>query len=221
MRINPILYGFLVLTIFLGTILAFQAAGIWSVSGKITSGGDAVQPSGDDTNTIKGWMTLGQVTTTYDVSLADLIAQFALPADTPPETAIKDLESDSFSVTSLRDWLTTRADTSQPALPDDPTPAPAVPLEPVEVTQTSLPETAVPEAPTPAATEHSAPDKTITGKTTFQELLDWGVSNEAIQRVIGGELPPLSTSVKDYVTSQGLEFSSMKTNLQAEVDLIK
>ena len=221
MRINPILYGFLVLTIFLGTILAFQAAGIWSVSGKLTSGGEAVQPSDADVNTIKGWMTLDQVTTTYDVSLADLLAQFGLPADTPPETAIKDLESDLFSVTSLRDWLTNRSETSAPILPDDPTLAPVVPLEQVESTPTPLPETTAPQAPTPAVTEHIAPDKTITGKTTFQELLDWGVSSETIQSVIGGQLPPLSTTVKDYVTSQGLEFSSTKTNLQAEIDLIK
>ncbi len=102
MRINPIVYGFVVLVVFLVTILGFQAAGIWSVSGKVTSDGGAVQPSATDVNTIKGWMTLEQITTTYKVPLDDLLAQFDLPADTPATTAIKDLESDLFSVTNLR-----------------------------------------------------------------------------------------------------------------------
>ncbi len=61
---------------------------------------------------------------------------------------------------------------------------------------------------TPAATEHITAAKTMTGKTTFQELLDWGVPEEAIQQIIGGELPALSTVIKDYVTGKGLEFSS-------------
>ena len=40
MRIKPYIFGILVLAIFLGTILTFQAAGIWSVSGKTTGNGD-------------------------------------------------------------------------------------------------------------------------------------------------------------------------------------
>jgi hypothetical protein len=40
-------------------------------------------------------------------------------------------------------------------------------------------------------------------------------------QIIGGELPPLSTVIKDYVTGQGLEFSSVKALLQAEVDKTK
>ena len=105
MRINPIIYGVLVLTIFFGIILGFQAAGICSISGKVTANGEAVQPSVADVNTIKGWMTLEQIATTFNVPLADLLKQFSLPADTPPTTAIKDLESDTFDTTSLRDWL--------------------------------------------------------------------------------------------------------------------
>lgn len=105
MRINPILYGVLVLTVFFGIILGFQAAGKWSISGKVTADGEAVQPFVADVNSIKGWMTLEQIATTFNVPLADLLKQFSLPADTPPTTAIKDLESDTFDTTSLRDWL--------------------------------------------------------------------------------------------------------------------
>lgn len=217
MRINPIVFGILVLSIFMGTILGFQAAGVWSVSGKVTSDGEAIQPSAADVNSIKGWMTLEQITTTYHIPLAELLAQFDLPADTPASTAIKDLESEVFSVTNLRDWLLTRLDGTAP-LPVENEPAPVNPTatpEPV----TAQPSAAEPLAPT--ATVHAAADRTITGKTTFQELLDWGVSKEVIQKVIGGDLPPATTIIKDYVTGKGLEFSPVKTALQAEVDQIK
>ena len=214
MRINPIVYGFIVLAVFLGTILGFQAAGVWSTSGKVTSEGEAVQPSAMDVNTIKGWMTLEQITTTYHIPLADLLKQFDLPGDTSPTTAIKDLESDLFSVTSLREWLLSRMD----AAAGNPTENnPAAPL--LAATPTAQPASAETTVPTP--TEHVVPANTITGKTTFKQLLDWGVSKEAVQKVIGGELPPTSSIIKDFVTGKGLEFPSVKTALQAEVDKVK
>ncbi len=210
MRIPPILFGILVLTVFLGTILGFQAAGIWSVSGKIKDGQD-VQPSAEDVNTIKGWMTLEQISTIYNVPLAELLAQFNLPADTPALTAIKDLESEEFSVTNLRTWLLT--------LPEN-TPSQVTPMPTAQVT---TPPTVTPTETlaTPLPTQHELPDKKITGKTTFQDLLDWGVPVEVIQQIIGGDLPTPATVIKDYLTQKGTEFSPIKTALQNEVDKIK
>jgi hypothetical protein len=212
MRINPFLYGVFVLVVFLGTILGFQAVGIWSVSGKISSSGEAVQPIGSDVNSIKGWMTIEQISTTFDAPVAEILKQFDLPSDTAPSTAIKDLETDLFSVTNLRTWLQSRTEPAT-VLSETPVSALAMPT-PVE---TSVPVSIEPTV-TPAATEHVIADKTVTGKTTFQELLDWGVPEEAIQQIIGGDLPAPSTVIKDYVTGKGLEFSSIKAVLQAEVD---
>lgn len=217
MRINPLIFGVLVIAIFMGTILGFQAAGIWSVSGKVTADGEAIQPEAADLNTIKGWMTFDQIVMTYNVPLADLLAQFQLPNDTPGTTAIKDLETDLFSVTNLRIWLQGHQEGTA-AVPaesspdsEDPTAAP----EPI----TAQPPVIENTYPTP--TVHVASDMTITGKTTFQELLDWGVSKEAIQKAIDGDMPQASAIIKDYVTGKGLEFSPIKTALQAEVDQIK
>jgi hypothetical protein len=204
MRITPNIFGTLVLVIFLGVILAFQAAGIWSVSGKTTGTGEAVQPSAQDVKTIKGWMTLEQISTTYHVPLADILVEFDLPSETPASSAIKDLESDVFSVTLLRTWLQSRA---QPAQPENT----AAPVQQM----TSAPVEAV---TTPLPTQHIAADKTITGKTTFQELIEWGVSEDVIRQIIGGDLPERSTAIKDYVTQKGLEFAPVKAALQAEVD---
>lgn len=212
MRIRPFVFGIFVLVVFMGTIWGFQLAGVWSVSGKTTAGGEAVQPSVDDVNTIKGWMTLEQITSTYNVSLEALIQQFKLPADTAPETAVKDLESEDFSVSGLRAWLQEQRllDSTPATLP---TPTPIAPA-------TAIPTLAINETPaaTSNPTEHVAQEKRVTGQTTFQDLLDWGVPVEVIETIIGGALPAPTTVIKDYITSQGLSFGTVKSALQVEVD---
>jgi hypothetical protein len=112
MKINPFVYGILVVGVFLGVVYGFQAAGIWSISGKIDSVGKAIQPSAADVNSIKGWMTLEQVATTFGIPVADILSEFNLPADTPTSTPLKDLESETFDMLLLREWLTEQ--TQQP-----------------------------------------------------------------------------------------------------------
>jgi hypothetical protein len=105
MKINPIVYGVIVVTVFLGIIGGFQLAGIWSTSGKVSASGERIEPSAADVNSIKGWMTLEQVSSTFNIPLADILSTFNLPPDTPPSTALKDLESDSFDIPTLRLWV--------------------------------------------------------------------------------------------------------------------
>jgi len=212
MRINPMVYGVLVLIVFIGVILGFQAAGVWSVSGKISSSGDQVQPVAGEVDTIKGWMTLEQISTTYNVPIADILKQFELPPDTSPSTAIKDLETDLFSVTNLRTWLQSRM---QPAEAPQIISTSAAPIRQI----TSTPAVSAPVAPVPK--EHVAADRTVTGKTTFQELLDWGIPRDAIQKVIGSDIPATSMVVKDFVTGKGMQFPTVKTQLQSLVDQTK
>ena len=109
MKINPFVYGIIVLLVFFGIIIGFQQAGIWSTSGKVNSSGQQIQPSAGDSSSIKGWMTLEQVSTTFDVPVAEILLAFNLPVDTPASTALKDLESDTFSVSVLRTWLEERS----------------------------------------------------------------------------------------------------------------
>ena len=108
MKINPFVYGVIVLAVFLGVIFGFQGAGIWSTSGKVGASGERIQPSAADVNTIKGWMTLEQVSTTFNAPVTEIISAFNLPADTPGSTALKDLESDTFDIPALRTWLQNR-----------------------------------------------------------------------------------------------------------------
>jgi hypothetical protein len=69
-------------------------------------------------------------------------------------------------------------------------------------------------------TETDSTDRTLKGKTTFQEVLDWGVPQGTIETVIGGPLPSLLTKVKDYCTEQGLTFEEIRPAIQAEIDKV-
>lgn len=213
MKIKPIVYGIIVISVFFCIIFGFQAAGVWSTSGKVDSSGKAIQPSSSDPTTIKGWMTLEQVVNTYNVPLSDILTQFNLPVTTPITTAVKDLESDTFNTSALIAWLQSRTlPTNIPAAINEATsPTPVATQGPTEISETL----------TPIATEHLAPDRTITGKTTFQEMIDWGVTIESIQTIIGEPITDYNVVIKDYAVGKGLAFSDIKTLLQAEVDNTK
>jgi len=58
----------------------------------------------------------------------------------------------------------------------------------------------------------------VAGKTTFADLLEWGVPAEQIEAIIGGEIPNRLMLVYDYCAENGLSFGGIKAKLQAEVD---
>jgi hypothetical protein len=107
-RIPPVAYGLLVIAVFAGVIGIGMASGTFQTTGRATAGGGRVAPQGESVSEIKGWVAVGDVATAWDVPLPEILAAFDLPADTPPATALKDLESDLFSVSGLRDWLAAR-----------------------------------------------------------------------------------------------------------------
>lgn len=108
MKVNPFLYGILILVLFFSLIGGAKAAGIWSVSGKLTASGEKLAPTGANPDEIKGWMTLADISAAYNVPVAEILAEFSLPADTPADAQVKTLESDAFSPDNLRAWLKAR-----------------------------------------------------------------------------------------------------------------
>jgi len=60
----------------------------------------------------------------------------------------------------------------------------------------------------------------VAGKTTFADLLDWGMSVEKIETIIGGDLPNHLMLVYDYCAENGLPFGQIKAKLQVEVDTL-
>jgi hypothetical protein len=107
-RIPPFAFGVLIIAVFAGVIGIGTASGTFQTTGRTTAGGGRVAPQGESVTEIKGWMAVGDVATAWDVPLPEILAAFDLPADTPSSTALKDLESELFSVPAVRDWLETR-----------------------------------------------------------------------------------------------------------------
>lgn len=107
LRVSGLVYAALTLLLFFGTIQVAQYAGLWSVSGKLTTEGKPVELTGADPAEIKGWITIQQVLDAYPVEQAALYERFGIPADVPPSTPLKELEgvAESFSVTELRVWV--------------------------------------------------------------------------------------------------------------------
>jgi hypothetical protein len=106
MRLKLPLFGILVLVVFLGTVGVAAATGTWATTGRTEGGGGRVELAADaDPGEVKGWMAVGDVADAFGVPLADILEAFDLPADTAPSTALKDLESDTFEVLALREWL--------------------------------------------------------------------------------------------------------------------
>jgi hypothetical protein len=97
-----------------------MTSGAWQTTGRTAAGGgqggqgggQQAVPQGGSATDVKGWMAVGDVAAAWGVPLPELLAAFGLPADTAPSTALKDLESELFSVSALRDWLTARGPTT-------------------------------------------------------------------------------------------------------------
>ena len=63
-------------------------------------------------------------------------------------------------------------------------------------------------------------ERVIKAYTTFGDLLDWGLSEEEIEAVIGEELPATGMTIRDFATQKGLDFGHIKAPLQAKVDAL-
>ncbi len=127
-----------------------------------------------------------------------------------PENAAVLLKEQSLSPEQLA-YLESHTIPNPAAASDSPEAAP------VPVTE-SAPEAV--STPSAAASAEST-ERLVKGKTTFREVLNWGVSQEVIEQVVGAPMPNPLTKVKDFCTEKGLDFETIKPALQAEVDKVK
>lgn len=88
---------------------------------------------------------------------------------------------------------------------------------PVLSTEPLIVSTSVP-VQTPSGTSE---EYIVKGKTTFGELITWGVPQAVIETLINGPMPNPATTVKDYASANGLDFETLKPALQAEVDKVR
>lgn len=103
MRVNKWFVPVLAVALLLGTVGVAQATGWWIVSGKSMVDVQNMTSSAD----IKGWMTFEQIAAGFGMETSTLYAELGLPADLPPETALKEMESvvPGFEVSTVRDVI--------------------------------------------------------------------------------------------------------------------
>ncbi len=234
-------------TIFGGIAFA-SAMGWWATeSSKIpvtfTEGEYAGQSNPAD---IRGSYTFGDISNSFAVNPAVLAQAFGVPTGDPAAFAVKDLEalyaSTGFEIgtTSIRLFVayytglpfdTTGQEIYLPGsateillAQNNLTPDQIAYLETHTVDAgTAGPVIAeTPAAPSPSnESAASSTEYTVKGKTTFGELLQWGMSKETIETLLGASLPDPAMTLKDYASASGLNFETLKPALQAEVDKVK
>ena len=74
-------------------------------------------------------------------------------------------------------------------------------------------------SPTEPETPAESDEALVKGNTTFGELLMWGVAENDIRDLFGGDMGPRGVTVRTWCLDTGREFSAFKEPLQELVDL--
>jgi len=230
----------IVLVILFGGILFSSGMGWWQTestkeAATFSEGEFAGLPNPAD---IRGSYTFGDVENNFGVPAVTLAQAFGVASDNPSAFSVKELETiyadQEFEIgtSSVRLFTALYAGLPYEIAGDLYLPKRAVEMLKSHATLTAeqtvyLDEHAVilenQPAPVTQAEEHTeaeSTDRTLKGKTTFKEVLDWGVSQEAIESILGIPIPNPLTKVKDYCIEQGLDFEVVRPAIQAEIDKV-
>ena len=199
---------------------------------------------------IRGSYTFGDISKSFDVTPEVLAQAFNITEGDPAAFAVKELETiyaDSgyeIGTTSVRLFVayysglpfdTTGQEIYLPQSATDIllakgnlTPEQIAYIQQYTVTlgesaPAAEPQPAVEATPVPAETSSTTNEEEyiVKGKTTFGELITWGVPQTMIEQIIGVPMPDPAMTVKDYASANGLSFETLKPALQAEVDKVK
>ncbi len=239
----------IVLVMLFGGIFFSSAMGWWATESTkepvtFTEGEFAGQANPVD---IRGSYTFGDIANSFDVTPEVLAQAFGITEGDPAVFAVKELEAiylDSgfeIGTNSVRLFVayysglpfdTTDQEIYMPQSATDVllakgnlTPEQIAYLEMYTVTigaSNPVAESDAESTPSAVATLSVASEEyTIKGKTTFGELITWGVPQTIIEQLIGASMPDPAMTVKDYASANGLNFETLKPALQAEVDKVK
>ncbi len=73
----------------------------------------------------------------------------------------------------------------------------------------------------PSEEEEEESEIKINGTTTFQYVIDLGVSQEEIEEILGMKLDYTNQAIKDFCLDQGISFSTIKTRLTEAIEASK
>ena len=236
----------IVLVIFLGGIEFSSAMGWWATeSNKVpvtfSEGEFTGQANPVD---IRGSYTFGDIANSFDVTPEILAQAFGITEGDPAAFAVKELEAiyldSGFEVGTASVRLFVAFYTGLPFDTADqeiymPQSATGILLGKGNLTAEqityleihtinvgeSVPaaESVVESLPVPA--EALGEEYTVKGKTTFGEVITWGVPQGTLEQLIGATMPDPAMTLKDYASANGLDFETLKPALQAEVDEVK
>ena len=241
MKLKSNVLAIAVLAILFGGILLSSSLGWWQTESSkeaatFTEGEFAGMPNPAD---IRGSYTFGDVQTNFDVPAEVLAQAFQVETTDAAAFPVKELEAQyeenavEIGTASVRLFVALYT-----GLPYDLTAETSyLPESAVQILQTreltaeqsdylanhSVSLDALPTAEavveTAPAAEEEVADTFIKGKTTFAEVLSWGVTQEQIEAVLGLPMPSENlTVIKDFVVENGLDFETVKSELQAVVD---
>lgn len=225
-----------IIVIFFGAIGLGQLTGYWQTeSSKVPATYEEGAFAGEaNPADIRGSYTFGDVEAAFGVPAEVLGEAFGI---SDPETfAIKGLEElygevDGMEIGTDAVRLFVARYIGRPYEPEETTALPlsAIPLLPAD-TQAELEHRAVSLAAAALGEGSSDVEAEITesslqeerlvkGMTTIAELLAWGVGEDELALFFGGALPsPGSVSLRSAAEAAGVEFSTVKEELQALVD---
>lgn len=238
----------IVLAMFLGGIAISSALGWWATeSTKVPVTFSEGEFAGQaDPADIRGSYTFGDIANTFALTPEVLAQAFGITESDPAAFAVKELEAmylDSgfeIGTASVRMFVafysglpfdTADQEIYMPQSATDIllargnlTDEQATYLETYTVNVAELApgaEPAVESSPIPAETpSKTSEERIVKGKTTFGELITWGVPQNAIEQLIGAPMPDPAMTMKDYASANGLNFETLKPALQAEVSKV-
>ncbi len=239
----------IIFIVLFGGILLSAGMGWWEtestkVAATYTEGDFAGQANPAD---IRGSYTFGDVEKNFGIPAASLAQAFGVGADDPAAYPVKELESvyaeseQEVGTASVRLFVAFYNGLPFDLSGDIYLPESAAALlrergltaERSAYLEAHLAPSAAAGAdspqPEPASAAESTPEadhvpaaeteRTIKGKTTFGEILLWGVSRETIEAALGVAMPESTAlTVKDFCSANGLSFETVKIALQAQVD---
>jgi hypothetical protein len=196
---------------------------------------------------IRGSYTFGDIANSFDVSPVILAEAFGVTTDDPASFAVKELEAIylesgyEIGTASVRLFVAyyaglpfdtageeiylLKAATEILRTKGNLTPEQNAYLEAYTVDLGGSVPPAVATPPTTPAAEATpsttSEDFTVKGRTTFGDLITWGVSKDTIEGIISVPMPDPAMKVKDFASANGLDFETIKLALQAEVDKVK
>jgi hypothetical protein len=214
---------------------------------KYTQGEFAGQANPAD---IRGSYTLGDIEKNFGISSQILVKAFTIQTDDPAAFQVKELETQYagspvvIGTTSVRLFVALYNGLPFDLSTDIYLPSEAVDLLKGRTLSTdqltyleahtagsdqaassastmTAPTPLIPTA-APTVSAASSSDRTINGLTTFNDLLSWGLPTASIEKILGLSLPSdLTMKIKDFASTNSLNFETLKPDLQSAVDSLK